>query len=124
MPQSQTAEVGKKLVELCRQGKHMEAINQLYDKDIVSLEAMSMPEMPSEMKGIDAIRKKNEWWAENNITNSGTVSEPMVNGDKFAVVFKMDNTEKKTGKRSNMEEVGLYTVKNGKIAKEEFFYQS
>ncbi len=51
-----TKEVGEKLVSLCSKGKNMDAINSLYSKDIVSVEAHGSPEMPAEMKGIDKIR--------------------------------------------------------------------
>ena len=34
-----TLEVGKKLVELCKQGKNQEAMDTLYAPDIVSVEA-------------------------------------------------------------------------------------
>nr|WP_287213810.1 SnoaL-like domain-containing protein [Mesorhizobium sp.] len=36
--------------------------------------------------------------------------------------FKFDITPKATGERVSMDEVGLYTVKNGKIAEERFYY--
>jgi hypothetical protein len=36
--------VGKKLVELCRKGEWMQAIDSLYGKDIVSVEAQGMGE--------------------------------------------------------------------------------
>jgi ketosteroid isomerase-like protein len=38
------------------------------------------------------------------------------------VRFKYDVTPKHTGKRMTMDETGLYTVRDGKIVKEEFFY--
>jgi ketosteroid isomerase-like protein len=33
----------------------------------------------------------------------------------------MDVTPKQSGQRTTMDEVGLYTVRNGKIAEERFF---
>ena len=50
------------------------------------------------------------------------VEGPYVNGDQFVVRFKMDLTPKATGERRTMDEVGLYTVKDGKIVEERFFY--
>ena len=38
-----TLEVGKKLVELCNQGKNMEAMETLYAQDICSVEAGGPP---------------------------------------------------------------------------------
>ena len=48
---------------------------------------------------------------------------PYPNGDRFAVRFAFDITNKPSGKRMQMDEVGLFTVENGKITREEFFYQ-
>lgn len=121
---SQVSEIGDKMAELCRQGKNLEAIDKFYAPDIVSIEAMGSPEMPQEMHGIDAIRKKNQWWIDNMETAESSVSPAMVNGDRFMLHFNYDVREKKTGKRMKMEEVGLYTVKNGKVVKEEFFFHS
>lgn len=117
-----TLETGKKLVDLCKQNKNMEALDTLYSSEIVSVEPMASPGMPAEMHGIDAIRGKNVWWFENQQINSSIVDGPFVNGDQFAVNFQYDVTNKKDGKRTKMSEVGLYTVKNDKIVKEEFFH--
>ena len=42
--------------------------------------------------------------------------------DRFAVYFKYDVTNKPSGRRMQMNEIGLFTVRNGKVSKEEFFY--
>ena len=47
-----------------------------------------------------------------------------MHGDQFAVRFTMDVTEKASGQRTRMDEIGLYTLKNGKIVEERFFYES
>lgn len=94
-------------------------------RDAESIEAMSTPEMPAHIKGKDAIRKKNEWWFANNELHGGAVRGPFPNGDRFAVEYEFDVTPKAgpmAGKRMHMEEVGLYTVKGGKVVREEFFY--
>ncbi|CDX15581.1 conserved hypothetical protein [Mesorhizobium sp. ORS 3324] len=36
--------------------------------------------------------------------------------------FTFDVTPKSTGQRATMDEVGLYTVKDGKISEERFYY--
>jgi hypothetical protein len=120
-----TMEIGQKLVALCQQGKNLEALDTLYDRNAESIEAMAMPEMPAEMKGVDALKRKNEWWFANNEVHSGSAKGPFPNGDRFAVIFNFEVTPKSgpmAGRRTQMEEVGLYTVKNGKIVREEFFY--
>ena len=117
-----TLEVGKQLVELCKQGENLQAIKTLYSPDIVSVEASSMPNMPAEMKGMDAILGKNKWWVDNHEVHAATCEGPFPHGDQFIVRFNYDVTNKPSGKRMQMDEAGLYTVKDGKIVREEFFY--
>lgn len=117
-----TENIGTQLVELCSQGKNLEAVDKLYDKNVVSIEVVSMPDLPAEMKGIDAVRKKNQWWLDNHIVHGAEVKGPYPHGDRFAVYYKYDATNKSTNERIKMDEVGLYTVKADKIVKEEYFY--
>jgi hypothetical protein len=42
---------------------------------------------------------------------------------QFAVHFTTDVTPKSTGRRVTLEEVGLYTVKDDQITREQFFYE-
>ena len=120
-----TATVAEELVSLCREGRNQDAINSLYSPDIVSIESMGNETMPREQKGIDAIRGKNQWWSENNEVHSATVDGPfLANNDEFAVHYNFDVTFKPTGKRNNMEEMALYTVKDGKVVREQFFYRT
>jgi hypothetical protein len=117
--------VGKKLVELCREGKNLEAVETLYALDVVSQETHGSPEMPARMSGIDACRKKNQWWIDNHTIHSAEFKGPFPHGDRFIVWMRYDVTAKVgpyAGKRMQIEEAGLYTVKDGKVAQEEFFY--
>ena len=115
-------EIGTELVALCQQGKNMEAIEKFYGSGVVSVEACAMPNMDQTQTGIEAIKGKNAWWVENHEVHGGEVSGPFPNGEQFIVQFKFDVTPKHTGQRMTMEEMGLYTVKDGKIVKEVFFY--
>jgi len=121
----QCLEVGKKLVEFCKAGKFEDAVNALYDKNIVSIEVRGDEKMPARQQGIDAIRGKNRWWVENHEMHSATVEGPWPHGDRFIVKFVMDVTPKSgpfAGQRMKFDEAALYTVKNGKVVQEEFFY--
>ena len=115
-----TEEVAAKLVDLCRKGEWMNAIDTLYASDIVSVEAHEMENMPAEMRGLDQVRGKTKWWEENMEVHSAKISGPFVARDTFVVQFDVDVTEKASKKRSQMSEVGIYTVKEGKVAREEF----
>ena len=117
-----TSTIANELVSLCRQGRNDDAIDRFYSRDIVSIESVGTPEMPAEMKGIDAVKKKNDWWTENNEVHAVQVNGPFVGDDQFAVQYTFDTTFKPTGQRTQMSEMALYQVKDGKIVREEFFY--
>ena len=119
-----TAAVAEELVAFFRAGRNMDAINTLYSPDIVSIESMGNEQIPRETKGIDAIRQKNKWWGENNEVHSSVVDGPFVGEDKFAVYYNYDITFKPTGQRTPMEEMALYSVKDGKVVREQFFYRT
>jgi ketosteroid isomerase-like protein len=116
-----TESVARELVDLCRAGRNLDALSKLYSPDIVSAEANDFQGMPARMTGIAAIRQKNEWWYDNFDVHSSEADGPFVHGDQFAVRYTYDVTEKKTGKRSKVSEVALYTVRNAKIVEERFF---
>jgi SnoaL-like domain len=117
-----TAAVAQELVALCRAGRNLDAINKLYSPRIVSIEPVGSPEMPAEMNGIDAIRSKNQWWEENNEVHSNEVNGPFLGEGQFAVQYTFDATFKPTGQRQRLTEMALYSVKDGKIVREQFFY--
>jgi len=119
-----TEEVALKLVELCRKGEWMEAVNSLYADDIVSLEPRAMKGMPAEMRGLEAVRGKTEWFMNAHEVHSCTVTGPFAARESFVVKFDIDLTDKASGERMQMSEVGVYTVKDGKVSREEFLPQT
>lgn len=120
-----TKEVADQLVALCRLGKNIEAVDTLLSADVVSVEARGDETMPATMSGRDVIRGKNQWWIDNHKIHSAEVKGPFPNGDRFAVIYNFVVTPvagPMAGKRMRMEEVALYTVTDGKISREEFYY--
>jgi len=115
-----TAELAKDFTDILKRGGDDEASTKYNSDDIVSYEAQEGP--MSVCKGKDAVKQKGAWWQDNHEVHSASVEGPFVNGDQFAIRLKYDLTPKSTGKRIQMEEVGLYTVKGGKIVEERFFY--
>ncbi len=114
-----TQEVANRLVELCRQGKNGQAYQELYSPDIVSIEAAGEPR---EAKGMQAVQAKGEYFEKTTEVHSMEVSDPLVAANHFTVTMKMDSTNKETGERGMMEEICVYQVNEGKIAREQFFY--
>ncbi len=119
-----TQQVANRLVELCRDGKGQQAQEELYSKDAVSIEmeGMEASGMPTVAKGMAAIAEKGRTFNEGiEAVHGGTVGEPIVMGNWFAITMTMDATFKGRG-RMNMEEICVYQVKDGRIVREQFFY--
>ena len=115
-----TEEVAKKVVELVRKQAWHVALDTLYDKNIVSVEARTQDGSSPEKRGIDQVRGKTDWWLENMQVHSFEASGPFVAHDRFVVRYDADVTDKNSKKRMQLSEVGVYTVKDGKISREEF----
>lgn len=115
-----TAELAKDFTNLLKQNDHEGAAAKYNADDIVSYEAMDGPMAVCE--GKEAVKQKGAWWSENHEVHGASVEGPYLNGDQFAVRFTMDVTPKATGERVSMDEVGIYTVKDGKIVEERFYY--
>jgi ketosteroid isomerase-like protein len=116
------AEVGKAYVALCKDGKFDECLNELFSESAVSVEAGGPPGVDRTVSGLAAIRAKGKAWADDHEIHKMEVTGPYPNGDRFAVRFVFDVTNKPSKRRMSMDEIALLTVENGKITREEFFY--
>src|SRR5262245_64854243 len=92
----------KKVVKLTQKQAWREAIDTLYDKDIVSVEAHTMDGSSPETRGIEGVRGKSEWWEQNMQVHSFKSSEPFVAHDRFVVQYDADVTSKKSKARMQM----------------------
>jgi len=119
LEKSRVQEIAEDLVAMCKAGQFDESGEKYWADDVVSLEAQ--PGDMARIEGKAGVKAKGEWWAANHEIHDVQVGGPYVNGDQFAVRFTMDVTPK-GGERMSMDEVAVYTVKNGKIAEEKFFY--
>ena len=118
-----TQEIANRLAELCRQGKYEAAQKELYSSDAVSIEPDDSPGLKT-VKGLEAIIEKgHQFQSMVEAVHSSTITDPIVAGNNFAVAAILDITMKGPG-RVLMQELAVYEVKDGKIIKEQFFYQS
>ncbi|MEP3420183.1 MAG: nuclear transport factor 2 family protein [Erythrobacter sp.] len=88
-----------------------------WSDDIVSLEPMEGE--TARTQGREALLAKHAWWDNNAEMHEVSMEGPYVYGDQFAIRFTMDVTFQ--GERSKSSEIGLYTLKDGKIIEERFF---
>ncbi|HYD87071.1 MAG TPA: nuclear transport factor 2 family protein [Vitreimonas sp.] len=114
-----TASIAKEFTAALKAGDFPKA-ESFWSDDVVSIEARDGP--MQEMRGREAVHSKGDWWTANHEVHSFEAQGPFVNGDQFALIFRMDVTQKASGQREQMEEVALYSVRDGKIVEERFFY--
>ena len=115
--------VGQTVVAANNDGSYKSLIDSLYHDACVSVESAPPPGGSAEAKGLEAIAAKWAWWEDNHTMHETTATGPYLHGtDRFSVVFGMDVTNKMSGERVRMQEVAVYTVRDGKIVREEFFY--
>ena len=117
-----TTEIGRKYVALCREGRREELLATLFSKDAVSVEAVAPPGGERTARGLDALRAKSKWWTENHEVHKSELWGPYPHDHRFAVRFAFEVTHKPSGQRRAVDEIGLFTVEDGKITREEFFY--
>jgi len=115
-----TEQVARKVVELVRKQAWYEALDTLYDHNIVRVEAYSAGGGSPETCGKEGVRGKIDLWVNAMEIHSFDASGPFVGHDRFVVQYDADVTDKNSKQRRKLSEVGVYTVKDGKIVREEF----
>lgn len=120
-----TQQIAERLVALCREGQYEQVYDELFADDAENIEMPAMANGPlGNAKGLDAIRAKGKAWGEAvEQVHGGSVGEPSVSGNWFSVPMSLDVTMKGRG-RMQMEEMCLYQVRDGKIVREQFFYDA
>ena len=90
---------------------------------LVDVEVVRFLNGCEESAGKTPVIQKSEHWQAKNTIGGEQVRGPFFNGpNQFAVHFTFDVTPKATGQRITLEEIGVYTVKDDKITREQFFY--
>ena len=54
--------------------------------------------------------------------HSAEVNAPSIGDDQFAVQYTYETTHKPSGQPHRMSEMALYRVRDGRIVREQFFY--
>ena len=115
-----TQQIAEDAVAMAKSGNINDIGPKYWADNIVSIEAMDGP--MARLEGRKAVEDKGQWWYNAHEIHSIETTGPWVNGDQFTVRWKMDVTQKENGNRMTMEEIALYTLKDGKIVEERFFF--
>lgn len=116
-------EIAAEPVAGCREGREPANLDRLYAPDAVSVEAADMDGRGAARHGLAAIREKHAERAAMSEVHSATAEGPFRHQpDRFAAIFGMDVAFRQTGQRSQMRDVAVSTVANGRIVHEAFHY--
>lgn len=116
-----TQEVANRFHELAQSGAWEQIQDELFADNAVSIEPPGSPGLKS-VEGKEAIKRKSQEFNEMvQEVHGGYTTEAVVATNFFSVAMGMDVTMKGQG-RVQMDEIGVYEVRNGQIVKEQFFY--
>ena len=112
-----TQEIADRLVELCKEGKNVQAEEELYAQNAQSFEL----DPKNNKQGLENIiaGTKAAFAGVKEVRKSETTLVG-VNNDSFLVRFEMDIAYE-NGNEMKMDEYGFYKVENGKVSEEYFF---
>ncbi|MCS6985967.1 MAG: nuclear transport factor 2 family protein [Sphingomonadaceae bacterium] len=112
-------EIAEDFARLCAEGRVQEAVRTYWSPDIATFEPV--PGEWAETRGIEQAMAKMTWWRENHEIHEIDVEGPWVNGNQFTLYWEIEMTPK-DGETEDLEEIVLYTVEDGKIVEERYFY--
>lgn len=112
-------EIGSAVVSAFNRGEGDPVARSYWSDDIESCEGMGVN---LSWFGRAAVVSKCDDWESKHKIHGASAEGPFVGSTGFTILFKMDVEEIASGKRTAMHEVGVYTVRNGKIVREEFMY--
>lgn len=112
-------EVAKQVSALLRSGNAAEVEEKWLAPAIESVEGVGAS---LAWNGKPAVLGKYRAWEADHQIHEMKLEGPWVGATGFALKYWIDVTQKSTGQRSTMEEIAVYTVRDGKIAREEFHF--
>ncbi len=117
-----TEEVAKRYYELIQMHQYAQIQDELYAIDAISIEPENDTNLPLVTKGIDELRQKEGlFFSQVEAMHGSYMSEPIVSSVFFSMMTGMDVTMR--GKeRKKKDQIGVFEVRNGKIVKEQFFF--
>lgn len=116
-------DVARDFTAMLRAGQ-FEAAGERYWADVVtSVEPADLSvSIPARVSGVEAARSKVRMrFAQSRIDDLG-IDGPFVTGDQFALFLDMLITDPASGHAEPFTEIAIFTVRDGRIIEERFFY--
>jgi len=113
-----TQEIADKLVAYCKAGDYKACYAELYSPQVQSLEPDG-----TICNGLEEMAVKGKEWNDNiEEFNSSSVGDAVVAGNFFSIPMSMNVKFKNAPAAVDFHEICVYQVKDGKVVKEQFFY--
>jgi hypothetical protein len=93
---------------------------ELYSPDIESIEEGNTDGI-GRVKGMEGLKEKGQSLSRDFEVHGIKASDPLVGDNWFSVKFDIDTTDKRSGIRSVLSEIGVYKVHDHKIVREHYF---
>jgi hypothetical protein len=116
-------DIARDFTAMLRLGQFEVAGETFWSPDVTSAEPAALSEdIPATVSGVAAVRAK-------CIARFGTariddlgIDGPFVTGDQFALFLDMLITDPASGHAEPLSEIAIFTVRDGRIIEERFFY--
>lgn len=117
-----TTAIANRYIELFRQGKMAEIVQELYAPDAFSVEPEGS-HYPTKVQGLDKMALKGETWRQMVSGMNSVDLSPLVVADNYFALGMYINVDMHNGQKGvDMDELCIFEVRDGKIVQEEFFY--
>ncbi len=117
------AEIASDYAALMAAGETLAAAEKYWASDIIVLEPANFEsDGPAIAIGKPAALARLTRWLAVNAMSEMLIDGPFITGDQFALFIDMEITRRATGERQPFSEIATYTVSEGQIVEERFFY--
>jgi hypothetical protein len=113
------ADVAREFIALIRAGKANEAEKTWLAPGIESVEGFGAS---MAWRGKKAVQAKYRAWEADHEVHRMSVDGPWIGATGVALRVHVDATQLSTGQRMEMEVIAVYTVRDGKVVREEFHF--
>jgi hypothetical protein len=108
---------------MLRQGEFVAARERYWAADVRSIEPHDLPGgIAAEVSGFEAARAKTVRWFVSRRVRDVSIDGPFVTGDQFALFLDMMIAGQPNGVPEPFTEIAVFTVRDGRISEERFFY--
>ena len=116
-------EVARDFTDMLRQGQFVAARERFWALDIRSIDPHDLlGGISAEVSGIDAARAKIAHWLGSRRIHDLSIDGPFVTDNQFALFLDMMIADLPSGVDQPFTEIAHYTVRDGQISEERYFY--